>query len=175
MLGNILKHIFRFAFFILLQGLIFNQFDLFSGWVNPYIYIFAILMLPVETPRTAVLLIAFVTGILVDTFTSTLGMHTSACVFLGFIQPFVLRVLAPRDGYEFSQSPTVQQMGLSWYLAFAGILTLAHHLWLFYIEVFRFSDFFTTLLRAIFSAAGTLIIMVIIQYLSFRPKSRMRS
>ncbi|MFZ6051861.1 hypothetical protein ABHV44_07580 [Flavobacteriales bacterium DA487] len=175
MLGRVLSQIFRFVFFILLQGLIFNQLNLFNGWVNPYIYIFAILMLPVETPRTAVLFIAFATGVLVDTFSSTLGMHTSACVFIGFIQPLVLRVLAPRDGYEFGQLPTVQEMGLSWYLAFAGIITVAHHLWLFYVEIFRFSNFFITLLQAISSAAATLIIMVIIQYLSFRPKSRRRS
>jgi hypothetical protein len=175
MLGRVLSQIFRFVFFILLQGLIFNQLNLFDGWVNPYIYIFAILMLPVETSRTAVLFIAFATGILVDVFSSTLGMHTSACLFIGFLQPLVLRVLAPRDGYEFGQLPTVQEMGLSWYLAFAGILTVAHHLWLFFVEVFRFSGFFITLFQAICSAFGTIVIMVIVQYLNFRPKSRTRS
>jgi hypothetical protein len=67
--------------------------------------------------------------------------------------------------------PTVQKMGLAWYLTFAGILTFAHHTWLFFLEVLRFSDFFYQLLHIILSSAATLFLMTVGQYLIFTSKS----
>jgi hypothetical protein len=46
------------------------------------------------------LITAFLLGITVDMFVDTPGVHTSASVFMAFVRPFVLRILAPRDGYE---------------------------------------------------------------------------
>ena len=77
-----------------------------------------------------------------DYFSGPIGLHTSACVFMGFMQTIVQQLLAPREGYDLTQRPTVQRMGLAWYVTYAGVLTLAHHSWFFFMEVFRFADFF---------------------------------
>ncbi|MGB0422887.1 MAG: hypothetical protein ACPGED_01135, partial [Flavobacteriales bacterium] len=59
----IVKSILRIVFFVLLQALVVNRLDLFQGLALPFIYIFALLMLPFQTPRLLVLLICFVVGI----------------------------------------------------------------------------------------------------------------
>ena len=108
-----------------------------------------------------------------DLLSNTPGMHTSACLVLAFGRPFVQRILAPRDGYEFGSSPSVQQLGLAWWVTYGGILLLLHHLWLFYFELFRFDRFFSTLLRALSSTVFTLLLCILVQYL-FAARQRRR-
>jgi len=174
MTGEIFRNIFRVAFLLLLQGLIINRLDLWDGMVLPQLYIFAILMLPIETPRILTLVISLIIGIFADMFTGTPGMHASACLALGFVQPHYQQLIAPREGYEFGQQPTVQSLGLRWYLSYAVLLVLIHHFVLFYLEIFRFADFFTTLFRVILSSIGTVLLLVIGQYLIFSQKTTKR-
>lgn len=166
MITTILGNLFRFVLLILLQALVLDQLDLANGWVVPYLYVLFLVMLPFETPPWATLLIGFVTGITMDLFTSTPGMHTSACVVLAYTRIWMLRLLSPREGYEFGKRPIIAHMGLTWFMTFAGVLVVAHHLWLFFVEVYRFDDFASTLLRALVSAAATLVLCLLAQALT---------
>jgi len=163
----IINNIIRFAVLILLQGLILNQVTILGGQMIPFLYVLAILMLPIETPVWLVLIISFFTGASIDIFTNTMGMHISAALFLGFLRGYILSLLSPREGYEMGVRPRIDSLGINWFISYAGILILAHHLWLFYIEVFRFSHFFSTLSRAILSAAFTLLLCILVQYLFY--------
>lgn len=168
MLNLILRNTVRFSVLVLIQVLVVNYIDLGTR-VNPFLYIMYILMLPVNTPNWLILLLGFVLGISIDMFTNTLGMHTSACVFLAFVRPFVLRIMAPRDGYEFDAQPMIQSNGLLWFAGYALVLIILHHLWLFGIEYFKFSDIGFILSKTILSAIASLIIILLAQYLLFKP------
>ncbi|MCH2198470.1 MAG: hypothetical protein MK081_06785 [Flavobacteriales bacterium] len=172
MIALIVRNTLRILFLVLIQGLVVNRIDLWNGTMLPFIYIFGILMLPINTPRSLLLVIAFATGALVDMFTNTLGLHISASLVLAFMQPLVQRALSPREGYEAGQRPTIQDMGLAWYVTYAGILTLIHHLWLFFIELFRFTPFFSTLGKVLLSTLATLLLLTIGQYLIYSPTDR---
>lgn len=161
----------QFILLILVQILVLNNIQ-FSGYVNPYLYIIFILWLPIETPKWALLLIATALGISVDIFSDTLGMHTSACIFMAFCRPTVLQLLAPRDGYEINQQPSIQSFSFTWFLGYASLLTLLHHLFLFFVEVFRFSDFFSTLGRILASSFFSLILILITQLLKYNSESK---
>jgi hypothetical protein len=89
-------------------------------------------------------------------------MHTSATVLAGFIRPYVLRIISPRDGYEPGSDPSIMTYGLRWFLIYTLIIVLFHHIALFYLEVFRFTDFFRTLLRVLLSTlfSGTFILLL---------------
>lgn len=149
---------------VLLQGLLLNNVALFDVAV-PYIYVLFVLMLPFETPNWLVLLLAFVLGLTVDVFISTLGMHISASVFMAFGRSYLLKLIQPRGGYEFGVNPSFSDMGISWYAIYAGILVLFHHLFLFYIESFKFSQFFSTFGRAFASTLFTMFVIVVFQLL----------
>lgn len=170
--GEIIRNALRLVFLILVQGLIVNRLDLWQGYILPSVYIFGLLMLPITTPRIMYMVIGFVVGACVDMFTNTLGVHASACVFMGFIQPLFLRFLAPREGYEVGQRPTLQDLGIGWYITYAGIMALVHHTWLFYIELMRFTPFFYTLGKVLLSSLATLVLMVLGQYLIYSPTDR---
>lgn len=166
----IINNILRFVILILIQGLVLNQVTLLGGQMLPFLYVLAILMLPIETPVWLVLLISFLTGASIDMFTNTLGMHISASLLLAILRKPVLSLLSPREGYEMGTRPRIDSLGISWFLSYAGLLILAHHSWLFYLELFRFSQFFSTLFRVILSSTFTLLLCVLVQYLFYFKK-----
>ncbi len=161
------KNILRFIVLIIFQVLILNNVQL-GGFINPYLYVFFILMLPLETPGWLLLFLSFLMGLSIDMFSNTAGMHAAACTFMAFCRPYLLRMLAPREGFERASNPTIQKFGISWFLTYAGILILIHHFTLFYLEIFRLSSFFSTLLRVILSGGFTLALVVATQFL-FNP------
>ena len=162
MINSILRFSLIFVILILLQVLLFNNIQ-FSGYVNPYVYIMFILLLPVEIPSWLLLLLSFGTGITIDLFSGSPGMHASATVVAGFVRPFILRIVSPRDGYEPGSEPSMVIYGFRWFLAYAVLLVVVHHTILFYLEVFRFDDFFRTLLRVLLSSLFTLTFIVLIE------------
>lgn len=171
MSSSFLKYIPPFFGYLLLQVLVFNKID-FLGAFNPFLYILFIITLPVDTKKTAVLFIALLMGFGVDVFSGTLGLHSSACLFLAFSRNYTLRYMSPREGFEFGAVPGISEMGILWFVSYAGILTFLHHLFLFVLEIFRFSELGSTLVRTIVSSVLTLVLMLIFQYLfSFRRQA----
>src|SRR3954463_13540886 len=96
---KIFQNVKRFIFLILLQVLILNHVQ-WSGFVNPYVYILFILLLPIETPKSFVLLLAFTIGIVIDMFSNTAGLHAASSTLLAYARPFVLKAISPREDYE---------------------------------------------------------------------------
>ena len=163
MINSILRYILVFIILIFIQILVLNNVQ-FSGYVNPYIYIMMILLLPVEISPMILLLVSFLTGLTVDFFTGSTGMHAGATVFAGFVRPYILRILSPRDGYEPGARPSMAVYGFRWFFIYSLIIVSIHHLVLFYLEVFRFDDFFRTLLRVVLSTVFTLSIILLAEF-----------
>lgn len=163
MINSILRFGLIFILLILLQLLVLNNIQ-FSGYVNPYVYILFILLLPVEIPSWLLLIISFSTGLIIDFFSGSPGMHSSATLMAGFARPYILRVIAPRDGYEAGSSPSMLAYGFRWFLSYTLLIVLIHHTTLFYLEVFRFSEFFRTLLRVILSSLFTVSFILLIEF-----------
>jgi rod shape-determining protein MreD len=143
-----------------------------GGYVNPYLYILFILMLPFETPVWLVLLLSFIMGLCIDMFLNTMGMHAFATVLMGYCRSHLLRLLAPREGYEFGKAPSLFYLGYGWYFSYAGIMVALHHFTFFYIEVFRFTEFFYTFFRFLASSLFTMFLITLSQYLMYKSKER---
>jgi rod shape-determining protein MreD len=171
MIIEIIRIILRFLVLISIQVLVLNNIQL-SGFINPFLYVMFILMLPVRLPKSVLLVTAMLTGLIIDMFSNTMGLHAAACLMMGYLRPGWLRILAPRDGYETDAVPSVKRYGFQWFVVYASVLILAHHFVLFYLEVFRFSEFFSTFLRVLLSSLVTLLLVMLSQYLFTRPEDR---
>lgn len=163
MINSILRFSVITILLILLQVLVLNNIQ-FSGFVNPYVYIMIILLLPSVTPAWLVLIISFVTGLIIDLFSGSPGMHASATLLAGFSRPFVLRLISPRDGYESGSDLSMAAYGFRWFFIYASIIVLIHHTTLFFLEVFRFTDFFRTILRILLSSLFTVGFILLLEY-----------
>jgi rod shape-determining protein MreD len=163
MINTVIRYGGVFVLLVMLQVLLFNNIQ-FSGYVNPYVYLLFILLLPVEIPSWLLLIISFATGALIDVFSASPGMHSSATVLAGFIRPGVLRLVSVREGYETGTSLSMHTYGFRWFLLYTTITVLVHHTALFYLEVFRFADFFRTLLRILLSSIFSILFILLIEY-----------
>lgn len=163
MINSIIRFGLIFILLILLQVLLFNNIQ-FSGYVNPYIYLMFILLLPVEIPAWLLLLLSFVTGVIIDFFSGSPGMHSAATVLAGFVRPYILRLIAPRDGYEPNSDPSMFIYGFRWFLIYTVVIVFVHHTALFYLEVFRFTDFFRTLGRVMLSSVFSITFILLFEF-----------
>jgi len=164
MINSIIRYGLIFIMLLLLQVLVFNNIQ-FSGYVNPYVYLMFILLLPFEIPVWLLLLISFFTGLTVDVFAGTPGIHTSATVLAGFARPLVLRIIAPRDGYESGGEPSMYVYGFRWFLIYTALIVVVHHIALFYLEVFKLADFFRTFARVLLSSLFSIIFILLLEYM----------
>ena len=169
MIGQVATNLIRFVLLVFLQLFVLNNIQ-FSGFVNPYLYVLFIMLLPFEISGWLMLVLAFMLGLVIDVASATIGYHTIATVFMAYFRFHLLRLIAPRDGYEPGMSPTLHSLGISWFLKYALILTLAHHLVLFWIESFRFGDLFPATFRAFASSIFTILLIFIYQFLAMSRK-----
>jgi hypothetical protein len=156
-------NIIRFFFLIFFQVLILNHIN-FGGYINPYLYIYFILLLPFSTPNWMLLLLSFILGICVDIFTNTIGLNAAACVFMAFARPFVISAISSGSESLIGDTPSLRNQGLKWFLYYSIILILVHHVSLFYLEIFRLSEFIATFVRMLLSSIFTLVLVLISEY-----------
>ena len=168
-MGNsFVSNILRFIILILVQVTILDNIN-FGGYVNPFLYVYFILLLPFEIPGWLLLISAFMMGISIDMFENTMGINAAASVLMAFFRPVVLKSISSGKDYEKTEKPSISGFGFSWFFTYSLILIFIHHLTLFYLEVFRFAHFFATFQRVVLSTIFTLILVIIIQYIFEKP------
>ncbi|MGZ5287168.1 MAG: rod shape-determining protein MreD, partial [Flavisolibacter sp.] len=133
-MSDLVKNIFRFIVFVMIQVYILDKIHL-HRFVIPVLYYLFILWLPFSLSRISLLLIGFATGLALDYFTHTPGLHAAACVLIAYARPFIINLLTPKDSAEFNyREPSPRAMGWAPYTVYAFVLTLLHHTYLYLLE-----------------------------------------
>lgn len=171
MTSRIIENTLRFLLLLLLQVLIVKNINL-GTYVVMLPYVMFVLTLPFETPRLLVLLLSFILGIIIDVFYSTPGLHASATLSMGFARYYVLKFVSPREGYDKVVQPIITDMGAEWFIKYSVVLIIVHHLFFFYLEIFRFDELFRTFLRFVLSSLGTFVFIYLIQFIFYSKKAK---
>jgi cell shape-determining protein MreD len=171
---NIFKHTGRFLILIAIQVVILNHIY-FGGYITPYIYPLFILMFPFDIKGWVLLVAAFFTGLSVDIFTDSAGMHASATVFMAFFRPFIIRMISIRTDFEPGAEPRVESNGFGWVFLYTLLLIFVHHLALFLIEVFRLNEILQILVRTLLSTSFSVSVIMIAHLLIGKtPRSKLQ-
>lgn len=171
MFSNVFQLVLRLLILTLVQVLILNNIHL-HGLFNPYIYPLFILMLPIEMPVWLVLFLGFGSGWVIDFYSHTGGLHASATTLVAFLRTPMLRLLRPAGSYQPEDKPSISSLGAAWFISYASVLIVVHHLFLFIAESFSFLQFTFVLEKILISSLVSLIIIVMLQYLFYRRKVR---
>ena len=159
-MSDLVKNIFRLTIFILIQVYVLNKIPHLHRFIIPSIYFLFILWLPFTLSRIGLLLVGFVTGLTLDYFTHTPGLHAAACVLIAYIRPFVIMALIPRDTTEINyREPSPKGTGWAPYTLYVFVLTFLHHTWLTLLEWIDFGTFLDFIIKV---AATTSISMLLI-------------
>ncbi len=174
-MSSLLRNIIRFAVFILLQVYVLNQLPPLHQFIIPIIYYLFLLWLPFNISRIGLLFIGFFTGLVLDYFMYTPGLHAAACVLIAYVRPFIINVLTPKDMSEFNYSePSPRAMGWTPYLVYALTLTLFHHGYLVLLEWLSFGSFLQFLIK-IGATTAISMLLIITTELLFPRKLKYRT
>ena len=146
-----------FAVLLVVQVLILNHIHLFQV-ATPLLYVFFAITFRRGTPMWIILLWNFGLGLLMDIFTNTPGLAAGCMTLVGFIQPYLLESLVPRDSAE-NLKVSVVTLGMGKFATLCAILVALYCLVFFALEAFTFFNWQLWLLRAGSSALITLILI----------------
>ena len=166
--STLLVNVFRFVLLLAVQIIIFNNMN-FLGYISPFPYILFIILYPVNGNKSGLLIASFLLGLIMDMFSNSGGIHTTACLVLAYFRPFIFK-------FSFGLSYEYQTIKLNDVLtperfSFILLSVVIHHLILFTLEAFQFSFILDVLLRTLLSTVFTLLICIIIIYL-IKPNRR---
>ena len=174
-MSDLVKNIFRVFIFIVVQVYVLDKLPPLHRFVIPVLYYLFILWLPFSLNRLSLLLIAFVTGLTLDYFTQTPGLHAAACVLIAYVRPFIISILIPKDTAEFNyREPSPRAMGWAPYSVYVFILTVLHHTYLTLLEWLQFGTFLDFIIKVL-STTGISLLLIFTVELLFPRKLKFRT
>lgn len=162
----------RFMVLIALQVALFKNIGYYNI-ASPFPYVLIVLLLPFNIPNFLLYVLAFTTGLTVDAFYNTLGVHSAACVALAFFRIMFFSVTLEVDVKDSSNTPGWNSMDFKWYSSYVALGVFIHHFVLYFVEVFAFHNILNTLYSIILSAVFTLLVIFLISIITFKRKSRL--
>lgn len=169
----LIKNIIRFVVILLIQVLVLNKVML-QWWAQPsgfpifvpFLYPLFLLLLPFETPVAVLLFAGFLSGLAVDSFMNTAGMHAFAMVLIAYFRVNVFNALLAKNLSEYKgQTPSVKTMGWFPFIIYVSFLILMHHAAFFTLELW--STNIGYLLLKILVSGLTSILLILVYVLMF--------
>lgn len=174
-MSDLLKNIIRFVLFIGLQVFVLDNIPPLHRFIIPVIYYLFILWLPFSVSRFWLLILGFITGLSLDYFTNTPGLHAAACVLIAYARPFIVNLLIPKDTSEFNyREPSARAMGWAPFSVYVFILTFLHHGYLIFLEWLQFGTFLDFLVKVV-ATTGISMLLILTAEVLFPRKLKYRT
>lgn len=150
--------IFQFIFLLFLQAFLLNNINLF-GFINPNLYLLFIVVFPLNSNSTLLIVLGFLLGILLDLLTQGSGGHTIASLTIAFLRPYIVK-FSFGVNYEIPLG-MIQGSLPSQRLLYLTLVIFVHHLVLFSVIYFSFDNIITIIKNTLFTSFFTFILIYI--------------
>jgi hypothetical protein len=164
--SDLVRNLIRFILLIMVQVYVLNTIPHLHQFITPYVYYLFLLWLPFNISRIGLLITGFITGMALDFFTMTPGLHAAACVLVAYARPFVINILTPKETSEFNyREPSPKSLGWTPYFVYIFVLTLLHHGYLTLLEWLSFGTFLSFLIKIVATTAISILLIFTIELL----------
>jgi rod shape-determining protein MreD len=153
-----IKQIVQALVIVLLQVLLFDHLQI-GGWGFPMVYVMILMNLPVQIPRWLEMLIGAVVGLVFDVWCSSLGVNMAACIAFSFLRPILLGNVL-QDVERVKGEVCSRSIGRIEYVKCLVFLVLTHHLMVFALEAWSWSNWWMVLVQTLISSVLTILIIV---------------
>ncbi len=165
-MSDLVRNIFRLALFILVQVFILNKIPHLHRFIVPYLYFLFILWLPYTMPRLMLLFVGFLTGLSLDYFTLTPGLHAAACVLVAYVRPYIINLLITKEATEITfHEPSPNGLGWGAYMVYAVTLTFLHHFYLTLLQWLQFGSLLDFAIKTLATTGISLLLIVMVELL----------
>lgn len=152
-------NIIRFVALALVQVLILAHIDLF-GFINPYLYVLFIILLPIDLPQWQVILWSFIIGLTIDVFQDSGGVQAAASVAVAYLRPFFLRSSFGLS-YDYL-TVKFYKMPFGDRLLYIVLMVVVHHFVMFLLAFFNFSHIVIILKNTLYSSVFTIVLILLV-------------
>jgi rod shape-determining protein MreD len=153
-----IRQIVRLLVVVLLQVLLFDHLQI-AGWGLPLVYVLFLMNLPIQIPRWAEMLIGAMVGLVFDLWNSSLGVNMAACIAFSFLRPVLLANMV-QDIERVKGEVCGRTIGKIEYVKSLVVLTLIHHLLVFSLEAWSWSNWWMVLVQTLISSVLTIAILL---------------
>ena len=170
-MNKLIKNFSRFLILILLQVFVFNYVQWF-GFLNPFIYLLFLILLPLEIPKSSQYIIAFVTGFVIDSFLRTYGIQAFACVLMVFLRPYIILILNGFKPLETGVKPVPGVKDFNWILVYTLLIVFIHQITVTTLEVFQWIQWWCIIWTSAVNTLFTTFIILCVEYIFYSGKGR---
>jgi len=170
-MNKFVNNLSRFFVLILMQVFVFNYVQWF-GFLNPFVYLLFLVLLPLEIPKSVQYIIAFVTGFIVDAFFHTYGIHAFACVLMMFLRPNIILILNGLKPLDSGVKPVPGFKDFNWILIYTFLLVFAHQITVTALETFQWEQWWRILWTSVVNTCFTTFFIICIEYIFYSDKNR---
>lgn len=160
---HILKSILWLIICILLQVLVFNHLHLFGAVV--LVYVIPLIKMPFDLNHSLQVLLGFGTGLLIDIFCNTPGMHALAAgTLMTFRRPFLTELINNNGKYAIKEYETLGFECLrGGFATFSVSCVLFHAILLYSIEAFTLFNGIMLFSKIILGSILTLLFLLAVE------------
>lgn len=169
MINDFVRNLIYFVVFVLIQVLFLNHIH-FLRMATPFLYLYFLLKLPYGISRINMLLVSFLTGLIIDVFTNTPGMHAAACTLAGFCREPLIRFFIGKDLPE-GIYPSYRTFGYGGFVRYVFSFVLIHHVTLFLIESLSLFDPLFLIIRILASGVMTALLICAVEAFNIEAQS----
>jgi len=170
-MNKLSKNISRFIILTLLQVFVFNYVQWF-GFLNPFVYLLFLILLPLEISRTGQYIVAFITGFIIDAFLKTYGIQAFACVLLVFVRPYIILILNGFKPLETGVKPVPGVKDFTWILVYTFLLVFVHQITVTTLEIMQWVQWWRIIWTSVLNTLFTTFIILCVEYIFYAGKGR---
>lgn len=130
---RIYEFIILFVVVVLLQVLLFENLQI-SSYINIYMYIVALLLLPTRTSGAVTLIYGALLGFSVDFMIGMPGINSISTIFIAFIRPLLLKLFVSHDLINDDIVPTASRVGVSSFILYSSSAIILNNMIIFYLD-----------------------------------------
>lgn len=138
MIHNVIRSSIYFVVCVAFQVLVLNNIYLFRV-ATPFLYLYFLLKIPAGTSRSYILILSFLTGLLVGSFSNTAGIHAAACTLAGFMRSSLIRLYMGKD-IPTGAIPSFREFGYRGFFKYVFTFVFIHHTVLYLLESLALFD-----------------------------------
>lgn len=136
---------------------------------TPFLYLYCIIKMPIGISRSGVLIFSFITGLIVDMFSNTPGMHAGACALVGLLREPLIHFLQEEDIAD-GLYPSYHSFGYAGFIRYVALFVFIHHVTLFLLEALTLFDPLFLLIRVGASVLMTILSICAVELFNFESQ-----
>jgi len=165
-----LNYLAKAILFIIIELFVMARLDL-GFYLSVHIYFYFLVLLPVNVEKHAILLIAFLVGIIVDQALNTGGIHAAASLVSIYLRPMLVKAYGPREGLGKPDYLTLFNFGIVNFILYVLSIVLIHQTMFVLLESFSIISFGFMVLKILAGTISTTILYLAIHLIAVRRSS----